>query len=286
LNPVLSVGDIGIALDAPEESVPPGLVPFLRDKGQVTARCNGRHGPVDADADARMLFDSGGIWRVDESAEGIQLVLRSGPAPGVPYHRLRLNPDLDRGQVVLDSRDLLDGPAPFLLRPPMHELWVSFLLMRGRGLLLHGCGLLVDRRAILFLGESGAGKSTLAGILEGAFPGGILTDDRLVLRPGGDGFRAYGTPWHGESRFASPASGELAGVYFLGKASHPSVSDLLASRAAGRLFSCCFLAGWPRSDLDFVLDLCTRVAESVPCRELFFRPDQSVLAVLSPDGAP
>ena len=45
---------------------------------------------------------------------------------------------------------------------PTIELLLMHYLAQERGVILHACGIVIDDRGILFLGESGAGKSTLA----------------------------------------------------------------------------------------------------------------------------
>jgi hypothetical protein len=244
------------------------------DDPSPEVRCRGRLGPL-GDACGRPVFDSGGVWRVDETPDGgIRLVLRSGPHPGRPYHCLELDAELTRGHVTLDPAGLEDAPQPFLLRSPLHELWTSFLLLRGRGLLVHGCGLLVREHVHLFVGPSGAGKSTLAGVLADRF-GTILSDDRIVIRPEAGGFRAYGTPWHGEVRFASPQSGRLAAIYFLshGRASRATLER--RAQAAASLAACSFMAGWPLQGINLLLTQCVKIVESVPCHQLTFTPDES-----------
>jgi hypothetical protein len=278
LIPVLSAGGISIAVEGEaSSSVPQHLHPYLIEETQPQVRCRGSIGPVELPDAPQVLFDSGGVWRVDEMPDGIRLVLRSGEAPGRPYHVLELNRDLTRGEIRLDPQDLEDDSRRFLLRDPLHELWTSFLLMRGRGMLWHGCGLLQDGRVHVFVGESGAGKSTLGNIIKQHCPGTILSDDRLVIRPGEEGYLVYGTPWHGEAQFASHLFGPLAGVHFLEKAPISESQKLGARETVDRLFRVCFLAGWPRTGLDFLLGMCQKVGAEVPCRVLRFRPDQSAL---------
>ncbi len=283
LSIVLSVGGVAVELpDQPRQRIPKILIPFSGAQGSPRIVCRGHLAPLPESEPDRILFDSGGTWRVDpgEGPGAIRLVLRAGPHPGRPYQVLSLNADLSRAEVVLDASVLQGEPDPFLLRAPALELWITFLLLRGLGLLVHGCGLLLDGRVLVFAGESGAGKSTLADLFVRHQVGTILSDDRLVVRPDGDGFRVWGTPWHGEARFASPASGRLAGMYFLRHARQTRTTRLSPGEASLRLASDCFQAGWPREGLTHLLDLCARLAEGIPCHDLAFRPDPSVFQIL------
>lgn len=277
LNRALCFGGISIALEGGAAGrVPARLRPFLCGAARPLARCTGRLGPLVPLRRGRVLFDSGGVWRVEEGRGGIRLVLRSGGPAGRPYHALELDRELRRGRARLDPRGLRDGPQPFLLRSPLDELWTSFLLMRGRGILLHACGLLVGGRVHVFVGESGAGKSTLARLFERHGCGEILSDDRLILRPSRGGFSVFGTPWHGQVRFGSPAHGRLVSLNFLQQAPRSRLVPLGKAAAVVRLFSNCFLAGWPL-DLDFVLGFCRAVVEATECRLFRFVPDGSAL---------
>ncbi|MBN2494511.1 MAG: hypothetical protein JXR96_07980 [Deltaproteobacteria bacterium] len=270
----MEIGRIAIRVHNPG-SIPAALRNFVSE-GPASIDCQGRFAAVETPA-GPALFDSGGVWRIHGSAQSVSLVLR---AAGRDYHRLDLDPDLLGGRVCLDPGGIEDR-ALFALRAPMLELWCSFLLMRGTGLLVHGCGWLIDGRVHVFAGPSGAGKTTLARLIERAGAGELLSDDRLVIRPeAGAGFAVCGTPWHGEARFASPACGPLAGLYFLRHAPAHALRPLSPRRAAEVLFACCFVAGWPREGLAHVLDTAARIAESVPAWELAFAPRDDVLECL------
>jgi hypothetical protein len=202
------------------------------------------------------------------------VVLRAGGRQGRPYHVALLEPDLCRGEVTLDPRLISDTTDPFPLRAPLHELWTQFLLMRGRGALLHSCALLAGGQVHLFAGASGAGKSTIAALLSRRY-GTILSDDRVIVRPEGDGFVAYGTPWHGLKPFASPRHGRLASVHFLAHGTRTQRLALPRHEAAARLLSCCFLAGWQPQGTEDLLETCVRIVDSVPCYAFPFTPDDS-----------
>jgi len=70
---------------------------------------------------------------------------------------------------------------------------LSFSLLK-RGLdPLHATAVVVDGRAVGFLGNDGYGKSSLGGaFIQIGYP--VLTDDLLVLREGDQGFSAYSGP--------------------------------------------------------------------------------------------
>ncbi len=133
---------------------------------------------------------------------------------------------------------------------------------------------------LAFVGRSGAGKSTLAGLLAGAGAGVLLTDDRLVLRPEGQGFRAWGSPWHGTAGASANTSGPLRAVYLLEQAARAERLPLGPGEAAMHLAANCFRAAWPPEGAHHLLESCARVAERLPCYRLRFPRDPSALAPL------
>jgi hypothetical protein len=276
LSAVYSVGGISIAIHGPgSDKAPPESTAFLVHDPRPEVVCHGRYAPAELEPGARLLSDPGGVWRVDELTEGrIRVVLRAGEPPGRPYHVLRLEPDLVRGEVTLDPTVTGESPEPFLLRAPLHELWTQFLLMRGRGALVHACALLAGDEVHLFAGASGAGKSTLATILADRY-GTVLSDDRVIVRPEAGAYRAYGTPWHGDKRHASPRSGRLASVHFLAHSARTQRLTLPRHEAVARLAACCFLASFEPTGIKELLATCVRIVQSVPCYDLPFTPDDS-----------
>ena len=146
---------------------------------------------------------------------------------------------------------------------------------REGGLFVHACAARLAGGAALFCGVSGAGKTTLARVFHRAGVG-VLSDDRVALRPAPKGFRAWGTPWHGSGRFASPESAPLRAVFFLKQAEHSEVVPM-DEGAAARLFALTFPPLWEAQGVARALDTCGRVVEGAPCYELRFRKDRSAL---------
>jgi hypothetical protein len=153
---------------------------------------------------------------------------------------------------------------------------------------IHACGVAEGGQALLFCGVSGAGKTTTAQLWRRHRRSAeILSDDRMIVRPRGGRLWAFGTPWHGSGRFASPRGLPIGGVFFLGRGPKAAVTAMPPLAAAAELFARSFPPPWEAAGSARVLALCARVAAEVPCARLRFRPDASaVRAVIDALGAP
>ncbi|MBI4351117.1 MAG: hypothetical protein HY550_06740, partial [Elusimicrobia bacterium] len=96
--------------------------------------------------------------------------------------------------------------------------FISFLLLRSGGFMLHSAGLVKGGKAYLFLGKSGAGKSTLSK-LAAAAGAEVISDEINLVRPAPGLYRVHGSPFWGEMRAdGRPGSWPLGGIFLLGKA--------------------------------------------------------------------
>jgi hypothetical protein len=164
-------------------------------------------------------------------------------------------------------------------------LFINFLSL-NRGAEVHALGL-VDSKGIgrLFLGQSTAGKTTMARLWEDDPGVTILSDDRIILRKINDQIWMYGTPWHGEAGFAAPTRAPLNKVYFLRKGMENEISPLKEAESISRFFSCCFPLFYNRDAVDFTLCFFDDVVKAVPCDELSFVPNKSVVEFLLTQSA-
>ena len=80
------------------------------------------------------------------------------------------------------------------------ELLLLSYLAKGRGIIIHGCGIARKGKGVLFVGESGAGKSTLARMWDEEDGVEILSDDRTVVRRKGREFWISGMWLHDLSK--------------------------------------------------------------------------------------
>jgi hypothetical protein len=163
---------------------------------------------------------------------------------------------------------------------PTLELLLIHYLAQERGVILHACGIVIEDRGILFLGESGAGKSTLARMWAQENGVDILSDDRVIVRKQGREFRVYGTPWHGEAAFGSPREARLERIFFLRHGQDNSVKDMKGLDPVSHLLTCSFPPLWDSQEMEFVLEFFSQLSAQVPCQKLSFRPEKSVLALV------
>jgi hypothetical protein len=160
------------------------------------------------------------------------------------------------------------------------ELLLMHYLAQGRGITLHACGIVIEDKGILFVGESGAGKSTLARMWDQENGVDILSDDRIIVRKQGREFRVYGTPWHGEAAFGSPREARLERIFFLSHGQENSIKEMTGLDPVSHLLTCSFPPLWDHQGMEFVLEFFSQLAVQVPLQELSFRPEKSVLALV------
>ena len=284
----LSVGGITLRVASDDRVLasPAGgsLEPFFADRGQADVDILARWTDTPPECAGRMLFDSGGAWQLRQADGDFLFTFHSSIGGPEPYKIARFNQGFTVGDVQLYHPHFEHNPfaAPLPLQYPLDELVMIHVLSQGKGVEVHGCGLL-DRagRAHVFAGQSGAGKSTLARFL-GHHPGvTLLTDERVVMRTDRDRIAVYGTPWQGDAHFASPLSGELATVFFLNQGPAHALVPTGGSRAAARLFACSFLPFHSADAVGRTMTAVELVTRRTACYDLWFAPDRSVIDFLA-----
>jgi len=225
----------------------------------------------------KKLFESGAVWQLRRDGSEFVFSFCSPVFGDAPYRVARFNDDFSRGEVLLNRSCLTTDVPATPLDYPLDELLMIHLLANGRGVEVHACGV-IDRSgaAYVFAGQSGAGKSTIARLWHAA-GAVILSDDRLILRLRNGRVWVHGTPWHGEQRFASPASAPLSTIYFLTHAPRHTAVPMSETAAAARLFACCFPPFYDRAGLDFTLSMLASVMKLVPAFDLKFMPEPTVV---------
>jgi hypothetical protein len=279
----LRVGDLTLAVTAATDG--PGLRwpavyrPFLATRGAdiaITARWDLPPGPMEGEP----LFDSGGAWSCLAVGRERWYTFRTqGPAKP-PDRILRVDPSLKRGTLHV-ARVPAARAQGFALAYPLDDLLFQHHLAGRGAAVVHACGLLHEGRALVFCGESGAGKTTTARLWKRhARRTVVLSDDRIVLRARRERFWAFGTPWHGEGRFASAAARPLGALFFLRRSRRTALRVLGQAEAAARLFARSFPPPWDAQGVAGALSACADVAATTPVYELRFRRDESAVSVV------
>ena len=227
-----------------------------------------------------MVFDSGTVWSLYATGSTISILLRNPARGGLPYRVAVFDRELAHARIsgigFPGYEESMSDYDP--LEFPLSEVAMVCLLARGRGVMVHACGISDGGRGLLFPGNSTHGKSTMARLWKGK--GRILNDDRIILRPSGDGFRMYGTPWHGDMSDVSAEGVVLSSVRFLFHGQGDRARPVKGARAASMLLQRSFLPLWDREGMDFTLSLCEEVVRRVPCSRLHFIPDENVVEFL------
>jgi hypothetical protein len=228
---------------------------------------------------ARLIFDSGGSYRIYQQADKYLVPLGTGDCTRLASFDLGFT----QGEVYCsfpqDAGESPDLITIYLFEHPLDQLALVNYLAQGRGALLHSCGLMCENLGWLFVGMSGAGKSTIAKIWQAA-GAKILGDDRIILRRRDGLLRLYGTPWPGEVGISSPDSAPLQHIFFLEKSSRNFLRPLPPMEAVTRLVACSFPPLYNKDGMEFILDFFSQVIVDTPCHELGFVPEAGVIDFL------
>lgn len=218
------------------------------------------------------VFDCPPIWTLFRH-QGIIIIQLFSRRPDLK-RILVLQPGLEQAELYFakGSDRFLD---PF--HGPVMELLMVNYLAQGKGVIIHGCAMARQGRGMLFVGESGAGKSTLATMWDREEGVEVLSDDRTVVRKQGNEYWMYGTPWHGEAKYGSPRAVRLEHIFFLRHGAKHSIKQASEIEAVSKFLTCSFPPYWDPQGMDFSMELFSDLAAQVPCEELTFKPERSVL---------
>lgn len=277
----LKIGDIVIEvcseeanLDFPEEQAHKR---FVVEDGKPYLSLKAHYGKIPEISLGEKIFDSGGVWKLFSNGNNFTFTLTSPPDALKPYSVAVLEKDFRNGEIYFAPIDPASSITPNPLNYPMDELLMVNILAMGKGVLLHsncindrGCGM-------LFTGTSGAGKSTMAEIWKGKEGVNILTDERVIIRRENGNFFAYGTPWHGTAMIHSPDRADLKKIFFIKHGKENSAKLLDKMDATSRFLVRAFPTYWNQKGMEFTLELASKVIENIPCYELAFKPDESII---------
>lgn len=159
---------------------------------------------------------------------------------------------------------------------PLDQILMILLLSARKGLLHHGCGMEDRGSGYLFVGNSGHGKSTMARLWSAA-GARVLNDDRVVVRWYKGSFWIYGTPWHGDFKEFSTEGLAIRNIFFLCPDKENRLISHEGAKAVAMLLARSFPPLWDNDGMVFTADFCHQLVSAVPCYELHFKQDKSVV---------
>jgi hypothetical protein len=273
-NVVIRIGDVAISIEGDVSGeIAPAYLPFIsQGKTDISLRL---HRGIPDHVVGEKVFESPPIWTLYR--ENGTSVIRLFPEMGDLQRTLFLPHHLKHADLYF-ADDAIRFIDPYF--GPIIELLLIHYLAQARGIILHACGIVIEDKGILFVGESGAGKSTLARMWDQENGVDILSDDRIIVRKQGREFRVYGTPWHGEAAFGSPREARLERIFFLSHGQENSTKEMTGLDPVSHLLTCSFPPLWDHQGMEFVLEFFSQLAAQVPFQQLSFRPEKSVLALV------
>jgi len=277
MNAQIQIGEVSISIEGDAETadweIPLAYQPFLQPgESDVILRL---HRSIPENLTGEMVFDCPPIWTLYRQ-HGTSIIRIVDDLSGIE-RTLVFPPQVEKADLYFDER--AGRFADPFYGPTMELLMVNYLA-QGRGAILHACGIALNEKGILFVGEPDAGKSTMANMWAQEADVHVLSDDRIIVRKKGDRFWIYGTPWHGEASFVSPEGVTVERVCFLRHGKKNSIKEIKGIDSVSRLITCSFLPHWDPQGMAFSMGFFTDLAAHVPCYDFTFKPDRCVIELV------
>ena len=227
----------------------------------------------------QLLFDSQSHWKLFQTDSGSILTLQSPLDAEFPYCTATFDGRFRRGDLYrpgpIRSRVGLKLDLPGALDHTLMQILMVSLMSRGRGMMVHACGIEHNGRGFLFAGNSGHGKSTMAGLWSNK--GLVLNDDRILLRRRDGVIQMFGTPWHGDYKSGVSRGVPLERCFILDRGESNKTSCIQTVAACSMLLARSFPPLWDEEGMGFTLDFTAGLVAEIPTCELAFVPTQDVV---------
>jgi len=219
-----------------------------------------------------------GLWTIfeDTAVSHYLITMQNVERDKTPYKVVKA--DRKFREFIIYTRSDERSYLLFPLEYPLADLAVSgHLNINKVGIILHSACISWKGRGYLFSGVSGAGKSTISEIWRKAKEAEVLTDERVLIREFNNDLWAFGTPWHGTSEIHKNMGVPIGKIFFIKHGGKNKAVAISKTDAANRLMVRCFPTFWNREGMQFAVDFCSKVAETMESYELEFVNDMSVV---------
>lgn len=231
----------------------------------------------------QVLFETDHSWQLLQFID--KPTIRVSSPDQDPYQLGIFSTNFRSGDIYVAENQFSPGKYVFPFSYPLGELFMMNLLGTGLGMLFHAAGVIDQGKGYLFVGHGGAGKTTTANLWMNTAGATVVNDDKVIVRQEPDGFRLYGSPWHGEGGMALPDSAPLKRVFVLKQAAENTISPIHPVQAVGLLLARTFVPLWDPEKIAYSLKFLDELCNSIPCQELGFLPDSSVVDFVRNKGA-
>jgi hypothetical protein len=243
------------------------------DEETVDVHIHMRHEPMPVVGPSDILFTNGTAWTLYRK-EGHRIMVLTCPGQDTPFWTARFGVDNRQVDVFIDPEKHYHPFPPG--SHPLDQMIVVLALATRKGILIHGTGMGLNGKWLVFAGKSGTGKSTMARLLselEGVLP---LSDERVVIRELDKGLRVYGTPWHSDAGVAGPSCLPLSAVFFLHHGKDNRIEPCDPATSLSRLLPVTSIPWYDRELIPHMMDFCGRIISDTPCFDLYFKPDHGI----------
>jgi hypothetical protein len=158
---------------------------------------------------------------------------------------------------------------------------VEYVAKKHLGILAHCSTVYYKDKAYIFMGTSGTGKSTIAEFWHDKVGATVFNDDRAVIRVEDGKPIFHNMPWVGtlyqKSQLDKGTDTPIEAVFLLYQNNENVLEKTSKAIAATKIFKNTFPVFWSREDLQYILGECAEITKAVPCYDLGFINDNSIV---------
>ena len=186
--------------------------------------------------------------------------------------------DIKNNQVNIDLT--IRNNQPFSFDPFIHPLGIlvlQYLVYLYGGFVIHASTVSYRNKGFLFSAVSGTGKSTMANIWK-QYGATIINDDRLIILPHKDGFKAYNTPM----QYYKDKSKEvvLHKVFLINQSPNNYIKQLPVLKGALGMLGNCMQFQYDEHQINSRLEALIKISEGCGVYECGFKPDKEIVELI------